>query len=343
MTTLPLERHARLWVRGAPERLAFLNGPWRRDLKEPVIGDRPHYVQPGSVRHIFYHAGVHEWHVASIQGSEEVVHFSAASPHAYHPNTVPRSAWRLVKRGDSDNSGSSVHAIEISCTGPNTPEQPYLLEEIGIDYFLQPMRREITWFEVAGGRVFHSGTKPLGEAAVMGKRYCPVCRKCISSQNYRSKHLSLHLPGTPSGVVCAPEGDGHVRLTWDMPPRKPFELVPTHLHLRVSVDGGAVWKDVEDPDDIEDTWYDTADGHTQRLSTRIAASAPMPHIFVVAAVNAVGRGRWSEPSRPAERVVDILPAVCGGAIENGIDPEQGGEHDSDGDWELLADVLPERL
>lgn len=273
------ERHATLTSRGAPKELHFLNGSWQRDKREPVVCDRPHYVRPGA--HVYFCGSLGEWRVAAGRGG---VPYMSACSSSHHPNTVELSDWR--------NASGAPSKFEFVCSGPNTQDRPFLLEEIGIDFFVRGKHTAlVTWFETPEGAVCHSRSKARvhaveGPGAQPGKRYCHICQTCLSANNFHSQHLARHRPSAPGSVSCTPDQHGGVYLLWEIPPARDCpELIG--FHVRFSTDDGASWQVA-----IENTksFYPFA---------RVTGLAPgRVHIFAVAGVNEAGTGRFSPASPP---------------------------------------------
>jgi len=94
--------------------------------------------------------------------------------------------------------------------------------------------------------VFHSAAKPggAGGRAKPGKRYCHICHKCFSANNFQTQHLAnLHRPGAPREITCVPDGVGGVHLWWKAPPPpESGEPELTAFQLRFSIDGGNSWQ-----------------------------------------------------------------------------------------------------
>lgn len=195
--------------------------------------------------------------------------------------------------------------FEIVTEGPNTEEEPFLLEEIGVDFFLrvQLKTRKVIWFESPAGEVYHSAAKPggAGGRAKPGKRYCHICHKCFSANNFQTQHLAnLHRPTAPSDLTCVPDGAGGVHLWWKPPPPPPCgEPELAAFQLRFSIDGGVSWQvGIENTDSPEPC-------------ARVGNLSPgHAYLFMVAAINAAGMGDFSPPSPPLHHSPDgITTAV----------------------------------
>lgn len=171
------------------------------------------------------------------------------------------------------------------------------MDEIGRDFFMRvQLTRRVVWFECpSSGNVYHSAAKPGGPGgrSKPGKRFCHICNKCFSANNFHSQHLSnLHRPGRPTDLALDPADDaGNVRLSW----REPFpglggEPEVTGYRLRLSDDNGASWKTIVEDTDCPEP------GATVRAEQLVNGCT---YRFQVAAINLVGVGSdYSEPSLP---------------------------------------------
>lgn len=194
------ERHAKLLASGAPAALDVLNGVWQRSEAAPELGDHPHYIKDASrgdtacTLHLFNQFGT--WQItrsdpASILAGSDVLARSLSD--GQHPNTVDKGSWSLLA---STSGLVPCDAFDFWTDGPNTPEQPFLMEELGLDYFIRAQpRKQVIWFEdPSTGQVFHSGAKKAGtHSDKPGNRYCPMCERCFSANNFKSQHMRSHL------------------------------------------------------------------------------------------------------------------------------------------------------
>jgi len=190
------ERHAKLIASGAPSHLDALNGQWRRSEYEPFVDELPHYVKEMDdfrQLHLFFEAGA--WQIASSVGGSDVLARAAST--AQHPNTVDKGSWSLPMTMSAHERPTLVpfEAFDFWTDGPNTPEQPFQMEELGLDYFIRPQpRKQVIWFEDPNtGQVFHSGAKKAGvHSDKPGNRYCPMCKRCFSANNFKFQHMRTH-------------------------------------------------------------------------------------------------------------------------------------------------------
>merc|ERR1740117_1416151 len=87
-----------------------------------------------------------------------------------------------------------VSLFEVVTQGPNTAEEPFTMDDLGRDYFLrfQSAERRVVWFRCpATGDVNHSAAKRRSSQGrvIPGKRFCFLCNKCFSANNFHSQHL----------------------------------------------------------------------------------------------------------------------------------------------------------
>jgi hypothetical protein len=269
-----------------------------------------------------------------------------ANTDAEHPNTVSRDDWhaapsmpdaaplpRLASHAPSVSLqqlrldiaarppcrlllSASSRMLEawpdfaLACEGPNTEAKPFLLDELGVDFFLriQLKSRKVIWFtDPISGVVFHSAAKSTsaqGGRMQPGKRYCHLCKKCISANNFHSQHLAhLHRPGRPLGLLALPDHRGNVELQW-MPPTSDGGLRLTGYRLSVSFDNGVTWANNLDLDiDAVSGSGANPPGPSAAISlAQLAALCPPgtrpAYRFAVAASNRAGTGAASESSPP---------------------------------------------
>ena len=66
--------------------------------------------------------------------------------------------------------------------------------ELGLDFFLRVhLTRKVVWFRCpTANEVYHSAAKPNkgegGSRQRPGKRFCSLCNKCFSANNFHSQH-----------------------------------------------------------------------------------------------------------------------------------------------------------
>lgn len=122
-----------------------------------------------------YHDGVN-WNVADIAHS---MHSTAT-----HPHTVYGREW-------------SQSDVFFHVSGGLSATDPLCLEsDLGLDIFyrLCPMTRPV-WYRSPSGCVTHSGAKQI--QGVMGRRWCSVCKRGISGNNFVFQHMrKMHPDGS---------------------------------------------------------------------------------------------------------------------------------------------------
>jgi len=198
------ERHARLSSSGALEGLSFLNGEWRRSSEEPEVDSKPHFVKQhdSGMLHLYYHWPATAWQIATQLRAPANKVLAQAISDADHPNTIAKSSWCLLGPLDMLMSCST---FDMSVDGPNTIDKPFLIEELGRDFFIrQQPRKLVIWFECPqSGQVYHSGAKKAGTHKA-GNRYCPMCHRCFSANNFKSQHLKSHARALDSAIASPP-------------------------------------------------------------------------------------------------------------------------------------------
>lgn len=211
-----MERHARLSSSGAWEGLYSLNGEWRRSPDEPEVGSKPHFVKhpseddPVGLLHLYYHWPATAWQIARELHAPPDKVLGQSISDADHPNTIAKSSWCLL---GPLGMLISCAAFDVTVDGPNTIDEPFLIEELGRDFFIrQQPRKQVIWFECPrSGQVYHSGAKKAGTHKA-GNRYCPMCDRCFSANNFKSQHLKSHarasgLPSSPLSATVSPDLD----------------------------------------------------------------------------------------------------------------------------------------
>lgn len=130
------------------------------------------------------------WQVIDREGTA----VARAATHALHPTTVHVGEWMLYDGG------------EWKCTDlrfvhrplQTSRENPITLDELGFDYFLRHKPTKPIWFvDPITGETVHSGSKRMRYDEAPGVRYCPLCRCCISSNNYVTQHMRILHPEQP--------------------------------------------------------------------------------------------------------------------------------------------------
>ena len=186
-------RHGRLLCRGAP--LSFLDGEWVR--QDSDVKSSPRFAHSDDPKLHLTSDGA-AWRVTRGAGSGEVIAEAAST--ALHPGTVEVGSWKVFDRGKELPKSAE---LEMLCDGPNTEEQPFLMEELGRDFFLRVhLTRKVVWFVCpATGDIYHSAAKPGGEGgrSKPGKRYCHLSNK--AAPPLRSPPAAP-LSRSPTGRPC---------------------------------------------------------------------------------------------------------------------------------------------
>jgi len=186
--------------------------------------------------------------------------------------------------------------------GRDPPPATLASQELGRDFFLRASKRSgsrhVVWFECpATGATYHSAAKPggLGGRARPGKRYCNLCNKCFSANNFSHQHLAnLHRPSRVEGLGVSQESDGAIHLRWAEAQDNGVAI--SHYRLTCSADAGASWHECMD---------------TAATDVTIGAELLQPRVaycFRVSAVNLAGAGAESEVTPPVGR--PTLPSAA---------------------------------
>ena len=231
--------------RGVPTEQPLLACIWVRDTAEPSVNGGPHFVSCGgkgaaanATLHM-YQGRDGMWQIAPEVGAR-LAYAVARSP-ARHPNTVRAGEWLLPKPPDGE--WLPVPDFHLRHEGPNTEEQPFTLDDLGVDFFLRVKTTKLVWFvDPASGETVHSGAKGAGSKGKPGKRYCPMCQQCFSANDFVSQHLkNLHTPPPPHAPTVASDGSGGARLTWRLDTCPPG-AVPCGYQIECTIDGGSTWE-----------------------------------------------------------------------------------------------------
>jgi hypothetical protein len=106
----------------------------------------------------------------------------AAASLALHPTTVCPEEWYASDGRSCPVSFRHVR-LETSCS------RPVDMSVLGLDFFTR-MRYTpcLVWFRAPNGEVHFSRSK--GDPP--GKRYCNICDRTFSSNNFASQHMKAH-------------------------------------------------------------------------------------------------------------------------------------------------------
>ncbi len=100
------------------------------------------------------------------------------------PFTVQRGEWVT-----NDASSTLLSFNHVRC---GSFDDPLPLGHIGEDFFIRNSPKSPVWFTLNDGKttIWHSATKKIGTRP--GMRYCSICCKMSSSNNFVSQHLPMH-------------------------------------------------------------------------------------------------------------------------------------------------------
>ena len=170
--------------------------------------------------------------------------------------------------------------------------------------------RQVVWFECpATGQIYHSAAKPGGARgrSQPGKRYCHLCNKCFSANNFSHQHLSnLHRPERVESLRALQRSDGTIELEWSAAESNGLSL--THYSVSCSADGGETWHECMD-----------ATGQRAYVPAHLIRNDVL-YMFSVAGVNLAGKGPYSEASEPVGGVGNQPTPVFTKYVTAGIQP-----------------------
>jgi hypothetical protein len=101
-----------------------------------------------------------------------------------HPATIYENEWY-------DPESFEEKGISFSPISFGTEWNPISIYDIGIDYFLRVSQHRVIWFIDVNGDIQHSGAKIAGLKRKTGRRYCHICDKLVSANNFVSQHMRL--------------------------------------------------------------------------------------------------------------------------------------------------------
>lgn len=111
-----------------------------------------------------------------------------------HPCTIRPAEWLFVYPSILTISNFMFKILA------NTQDNPYSMSDIGIDYFTRVTPTRPIWFiNPLTKNIEHSGAKEQMQYVikkkrkcynhVLGKRYCWVCEKSFSANNFKTQHI----------------------------------------------------------------------------------------------------------------------------------------------------------
>lgn len=172
-----------------PPHLAHLDRVWVRHPTVPLIKGFPHYVsiEEGSSTHIC--RTDERWIICDGALPRVLIYAFSYSP-ALHPNTILPGEWVVVEERFPDRCVMLPDFHLCADVSGSTAEDPLMMEDVGLDFFLRITPTHPVWFvDPFTHAVRYSGTK-MGSNGTAGVRFCSVCSKCVSANNFVSQHLS---------------------------------------------------------------------------------------------------------------------------------------------------------
>ena len=126
----------------------------------------------------------------SIRDSDTIV--AEAASVARHPATIFQGQWRVRNRatGRMEDSSLLFHHDRIK----SSPQHPLTMEDLGVDFFARRTGTKIGWYgDPVSYTVHHSGANG-NDGGCAGKRFCPICMRSFSANNFVSQHMRLQHP-----------------------------------------------------------------------------------------------------------------------------------------------------
>ena len=156
---------------GVPNETPHLGGRWKKDGARYVRGDAQVVWQ-----------GTH-WVV--MHTDLELV-YAVAFSDALHPNTVLPGEW--VARVTLPDDWRVLTDFHFVASG-----NVFELDDLGRDYFVRVPQVQAVWY-------VHPHDKTLVfSGGKGGKRYCHLCDRLLSANNFTHQHLKVHARATGSG------------------------------------------------------------------------------------------------------------------------------------------------
>lgn len=170
---------------GAPAHLAHLNRLWVRCAEHPTLNGRSHYVscEDDMQAHIVWADGI--WMLADGDLPYMLMYAISASP-ALHPNTILPGEWLAQAVWPGGWTRLDDFAVQADMT-LSSPERPLRLDDVGVDLFLRRALAYPVWFvDPTTGDVQCSSAKA---SAAPGRRFCAICDRAYSANNFVSQHM----------------------------------------------------------------------------------------------------------------------------------------------------------
>lgn len=130
------------------------------------------------------------WEIADTDGAP----VARATTHAMHPTTVYIGEWNV----QTAEEWKCADLCFVHNSVDTSHDNPISLDKLGFDYFLRHKQTKPLWFiDPITGETVHSGSKRMRNVEAPGVRYCPLCRCCISSNNFVTQHMRVIHPEQP--------------------------------------------------------------------------------------------------------------------------------------------------
>ena len=178
-----------------PNNLPHLQRTWERDPTAPVVQGRPRYRtcdHDFPLVHIFWHGGV--WYMGDASALD-VLLYAVSTSDALHPCTILPGEWCVMVTWHTE--WVLLEQFHIACISPLkacSRECPADLDDVGHDVFLRIQLKHPFWYvDPCTQEVVFSGSKAT-PASPPGKRFCALCNKAFSSNNFVTQHMRLKHP-----------------------------------------------------------------------------------------------------------------------------------------------------
>lgn len=174
-----------LRAKNVPQNLPHLDVAWRPGVDGSYISE-----SPGDMSLMF------------CKGQWCIIHdicgcIAVAQSHALHPNTVLPGEWRaLVAWPRTWRKLPDFYILSDAECQQTSYFNPLALCDVGEDWFTRvAMSRPVWWTLYPTSHAQHSASKLNAITNTHGTRFCHICRKNISANNFHSQHLAKHYQG----------------------------------------------------------------------------------------------------------------------------------------------------
>ena len=131
-----------------------------------------------------------EWTIRDQDGSP----VARASTRALHPTTIFLGEWMGRNRDDSYDY-CEMHFVHEDLR--THVDNPILIDLLGRDFFMRHRPpRPVWYFDPNSSAIVHSGAK-VGVDGTKGVRYCSICDKLVSANNFVHQHMRRLHPDEP--------------------------------------------------------------------------------------------------------------------------------------------------